>query len=63
MTKITIWIHRFKLSQMKTPRVCGDSVPLGPKLFIGCIRINFKIEFSLTKDGNVTLIDIIVYNM
>jgi hypothetical protein len=48
---------------MKTPRVCGDSVPLGPKLFIGCIRINFEIEFSLTKDGNVTLIDIIVYNM
>ena len=58
MTWITIWIHRFKLSQMKTHKVCGHSVPLGPKLFIGCIRINFKIEFSLTKDGNVTWIDI-----
>ena len=25
----------------------------GPKLYMGCIRINFRIEFLRTRNGNV----------
>jgi hypothetical protein len=40
-------IHRFKLSQIKNPWFFG-SILWDPKFYIGCIRINFKIEFSLS---------------
>ena len=56
MRWIIILIHKFKLSQIKTP---GSWDPF---FYIGIVIINFKIEFLCTRNGNVIVIVISISN-
>ena len=58
MRWITNLIHKFKLSQIKTPGSCGLY------FYIGFVIINFKIhvEFLSTRNGNVVVIVIGISN-